>query len=82
MFGSAGLPPVIVPVPVPDLETVSLNLGLTAMLKVAVRALLASIANEQGEVEQAVAEPVPALKPAKVEPALAVASTLSAVALG
>ena len=73
---------VTVPVPLPDLETVSLNLGLTIVLKVAVRALLASIANEQGEVVQPAAEPVPALKPAKVEPAFAVAITSTAVALG
>ena len=68
--------------PLPDLVTVSLNFGLAARLKVAVTELLASIANEQGEVAQPAADPVPAEKPAKLEPALAVASTLSAVPLG
>ena len=52
---------VTAPVPVPDLATVSLNLGLTTVLKVAVRVLLASIVKLQGEVVQPAAEPVPAL---------------------
>ena len=68
-----------VPVPVPALVIVRLR---PIRLKVAVTELLASIVKVQGEVEQLEAEPLPELKPAKVEPGSAVALSLTEVPLG
>ncbi|HEX5374790.1 MAG TPA: hypothetical protein VFW48_01375, partial [Solirubrobacterales bacterium] len=68
-----------VPAPVPAVLTVSVR-GIS--VNVAVTELFAVIVNEQGEVEQLEAEPVPPLKPAKVEPALAVAMISTVVPFG
>ena len=71
-----------VPVPVPALLTVRANSVAGLRLNVAVTELFALSVNEQGEVEQLLAEPVPELKPAKVEPELAVAMIWTAVPFG
>ena len=71
-----------VPLPVPAVVTVSVDSVGGTRLNVAVTALFAVIVKEQGEVEQLAAEPVPPLKPAKVEPALAVAMISTVVPFG
>ncbi|HEX6752133.1 MAG TPA: hypothetical protein VF093_00905, partial [Solirubrobacterales bacterium] len=68
-----------VPVPVPAVVTervrwIGENVAVTALLALSVKL--------QGDVVQLAAEPVPALKPAKVEPALAVAMISTDVPLG
>ena len=68
------------PVPVPVFLTLRANLA--TRLKVAVTSLSAVIVKLQGEVEQAVAEPVPELKPANLEPASATATRASSVPSG